>query len=188
MFAVLSCRHPPPFIWEEMVAPGGEGCNLQVHGSDWNVGLPALRPVLGKCSRDVIGDCARSGSGKRQACCFLLGCPPTPAPASALAPLSLSFLIHTMGMIRELLPLGCGRLKWLRSVNSPSHSTWKLRSAQYVVVAIINGPGFEPGLLCHYSCPCKEASCHQSGFPPEPLALVPKRGSPTCTSFLSPIH
>ena len=38
MFAVLSCRHPPPFIWEEVVAPGGEGRGPQAPG------LPALHP------------------------------------------------------------------------------------------------------------------------------------------------
>ena len=38
MFVVLSCRPPPPFIWEEVVAPGGEGHGPQAPG------LPALHP------------------------------------------------------------------------------------------------------------------------------------------------
>lgn len=80
------------------MAPRREITCLQAHSPDWNAGVPAAGPLLGKCSRDFIGSCERLGSGNKKD--LLLSC--GLLWASVLVPLNLRFLIHMIGIIREL--------------------------------------------------------------------------------------
>lgn len=110
---------------------------------------------------------------------------------SALAPLSLSFPVHTMEIIRGLLPSGLGRLSQVQSRTSSSHSPGDLGNPRYTVVAlrIPRAPSHmqiqKRGLRRHHSCHRKEAVPAAIGWPPHsrichtclPSLLMPNRRS-----------
>ena len=99
MFAVLSCRHPPPLYM------GGSGGPWR--GRTWPTGAwsPSTPPMLGEYSTDFIGNWARSGSGNRQACYFLTGYPRQVAWPLGVSPSS--------SIQCRSYPLGCRKLQWL---------------------------------------------------------------------------